>query len=441
MNRHNLVDSLGGIDENLIQNVEALRCKKKRPVWKTLSAAAACFCLLAVTAAAFLYASSKDGRNHPSPSETIQKPTFDHTAPERPVPMDPELPQQFYDPETEQLPWVIHFNQTSSVIMANRPMIRGMFAETLSEAELASLTPTEDLPCSGYANFDERGNLLEVVLQITTSLPESPITIGLADYYFGYDCVADEEEVVSVCDEVAYSVYEYRREDEIMLSARAEIHEICFDFSMEVPQHDLEQAKGDFQTVLSAFAGYEQGKPDLSVVTPEEIPELMEQMFDTLAEAQKEPDFGRYLPTALPEGFGDAIIRRFRFQDDNYLSGMWSRELDDLTWVIRPYTEMDAHRLTRVEEKENYDLSLYPIPRADSVPDELREIVNDPIFDAEELTLEAVYCRAYKIEDAGDTNGWRMKFSVRYGDIIVSVSSKGIEPEWLYDQLAKLAEQ
>ena len=75
------------------------------------------------------------------------------------------------------------------------------------------------------------------------------------------------------------------------------------------------------------------------------------------------------------------------------------------------------------------------------MPDELREIVSDPIFVAEELTLEAVYCRAYKVNDAGDTDGWRMKFSVKYGDVIVSVSTKGVEPEWVYNQLKSLIEE
>ena len=94
--------------------------------------------------------------------------------------------------------------------------------------------------------------------------------------------------------------------------------------------------------------------------------------------------------------------------------------------------------ITSVDDKKNYDLSLYPIPRADSVPDELHEIVDNPIFEAEELTLEAVYCRAYKVDDAGDTDGWRMRFSVKYGDVIVSISTKGVEPEWVYQQLVNL---
>ena len=106
--------------------------------------------------------------------------------------------------------------------------------------------------------------------------------------------------------------------------------------------------------------------------------------------------------------------------------------------MVSPYAEADAHRLTSVEDKENYDLALYPIPRADSVPDELREIVDNPIFDAEELTLEAVYRRAYKVHDAGDTDGWRMEFSVKYGDVVVTVRAKGVTPEWVYQQLMLL---
>ena len=78
---------------------------------------------------------------------------------------------------------------------------------------------------------------------------------------------------------------------------------------------------------------------------------------------------------------------------------------------------------------------MYPIPRADSVPKELREIVDNPIFDANELTLEAVYKRAYK---AGDTDEWRMEFSVKYNDVIVEVRTNGVEPEWVYQQLMKL---
>ena len=89
-------------------------------------------------------------------------------------------------------------------------------------------------------------------------------------------------------------------------------------------------------------------------------------------------------------------------------------------------------------DKKNYDLNLYPIPRAESVPDELCQVVNDPIFAIEELTLEVVQTRAYYVDEAGDSGGCRMQFSVKYGDKIVSITAKGVQPQWLYDQLKAL---
>ncbi|NLD50762.1 MAG: hypothetical protein GX660_26780, partial [Clostridiaceae bacterium] len=86
----------------------------------------------------------------------------------------------------------------------------------------------------------------------------------------------------------------------------------------------------------------------------------------------------------------------------------------------------------------NYDLSLYPIPRADSVPDELREIVNNPVFLIDELTLDTVRARTYEISDSGDEPGARMRFGVLYGDILVELSIKGATPEAMFEILQKI---
>ena len=94
--------------------------------------------------------------------------------------------------------------------------------------------------------------------------------------------------------------------------------------------------------------------------------------------------------------------------------------------------------ITEASEKEKYDLSLYPIPRADSVPEELREIVDNPIFRWEDLTFDEVMARAYKIDDAGDSSGYRINFGVKYGSYLVRVRTKGADPEWLFEQLKNL---
>lgn len=430
MSKDRVVDSLGRIDDDMIHNVESLRQKKKRPAWKKWGAMAACFCLLI---AAMVAAPNMFPGTSQTPPDINDFPVHDSSAQ-----IDPNQSEGHQNTEDLRNPWTLHFNKVSSMLAAHRPYIKGVFTESLNDTELAALVPSADLVCTGYARFDDKGNLLDIEMQTETTLPGSPVSIGLADYFFGFDYVLSGAEVVSVCNGVDYRGYQYQFGDKVELSAYTIINDIYFAFAMNVPQDNLEQAKEEFHRVLEYFAYYDEGKPDLSVIVPEEIPELMEQMFNTLSEAQAEPDFGRYMPSELPTGFGDAAIRRFKFQNADYLSALWSKGLDDLSWVVDHYSEEDAHRLTSVDDKKNYDLSLYPIPRADSVPDELREIVDNPIFEAEELTLEAVYCRAYKVDDAGDTDGWRMRFSVKYGDVIVSVSTKGVDPEWLYQQLVNL---
>ena len=440
MRKEDFAEILGDINENYIQEAETGK-RSKKTVWLKWGTMAACLCLVA--ASAFIIPGITDpGPEYvpvPNPDGTIQRAEPPDVYPSHSIlkPGDEGYVDPVPTPNPQTL-WTIHFNEVSSMIAANRAFIKGSFTEPLNNAELAALLPNAELDCSGYARFDDKGNLLDIELQTETTLPESPVNIGLTDYFFGFDYVLSGAEVVSVCNGLDYRGYQYQFGDKVELSAYTIINDIYFVFAMDVPMENLEQAKEEFQRVLECFAYYEEGKPDLSIIVPEEIPELTEQTFDTLTEAKAEPDFGRYLPSEIPAGFGDASIYRFKFQNSNFLTATWSRGMDDLSWVVTPYTEEDAHRHTSVDDKKNYDLSLYPIPRADSVPDELREVVDNPIFEAEELTLDAVYSRAYKVNDAGDMDGWRMRFSVKYGDVIVSVSTKGVDPEWLYHQLVSL---
>lgn len=424
MSKDNLIDSLGRIDDDMIQGVEALRRKRKSDRWKKWVGLAACFCLIlaAMVAVPGLFAGTM-----PLPTEQNDFPIPDNTNP--PVVTIQTEPA---------LIWSAHYNEAVSLVAADRAFIQGIFTEELNDAERMAVKPDrwyDGMDFSGYTIFDNYGNLLDVILTVNTP---NPVTVTITDYAFCGCYLLDGEATVSVCGDTEYRIYQYAYGKQVTLGADAIIGELYFDFCVETTPEELEQARLDFQAVLECFAFYTEGKPDLSTIVPDEIPELTEQMFETLSEARSEPDFGRYLPLELPSRFSESVIRRFRFDESNYLSALWSRGLDDLSWVISPYRSADANRLTSVDELENYDLSLYPIPRADSVPEELREIVDDPIFEAEELTLEAVCRRAYKVQDAGDADGWRMRFSVRYGDVIVSVSSKGVEPEWLYEQLKNL---
>ncbi len=194
---------------------------------------------------------------------------------------------------------------------------------------------------------------------------------------------------------------------------------------------EKEAVKEEITTLIGLLV--KGGAADLDILNPV-IPELREDRLN-LDEARADPDFGSYLPAVLPDGFVFEDALRFINQERNSLTVHWAKGMGYIDWHVSRPTERDKKRITSIEDVHNYDLSLYPIPRANSVPDKLREIVDNPIFPRDELTLEAVRRRAYEVADAGDISGPRMRFSVLYGDILVELSAKGISPEAMFDIL------
>jgi hypothetical protein len=158
----------------------------------------------------------------------------------------------------------------------------------------------------------------------------------------------------------------------------------------------------------------------------------------SLDEARADADFGAYLPKSVPSRFTFESAVRFTDNESNFLSVLWTRGMSQIHWSVSRHEESDKERITSVADRENYDLALYPIPRAESVPKELREIVNDPIFIIDDLTLEAVQARSYEVRDTGDVSGPRMGFSVLYGEILVKLNVKGASPEEVFDMLMQV---
>jgi hypothetical protein len=149
-------------------------------------------------------------------------------------------------------------------------------------------------------------------------------------------------------------------------------------------------------------------------------------------------DFGAYLPKTLPDGFVFEDSLRFINQERNSLSVNWTKGMGYINWRVSLLDDKDKTRITSVTDVKNYDLTLYPIPRADSVPDELRQIVDNPIFLIDELTLDTVRARSYEVSDSGDEKGPRMRFSVLYGDTLVELNVKGAAPEVMFQILRQI---
>lgn len=198
------------------------------------------------------------------------------------------------------------------------------------------------------------------------------------------------------------------------------------------PSHGLEAARESARFSNQGEGSLEaNGVADLGKkITPGFIPAKL-----TLSQAQGDPDFGAYVPQHMPGFNFESAWRIVNQQRDglrlNYVKGMRY-----LTLTISRKTTDDEARIVDLSKPETYDLALYPIPRAESLPNELREIVNNPVFKAEDLSLKAVKTRAYTVNDAGDDNtGYRMNFSVLYGDVVVELNVKGGQPEDIFNIL------
>ena len=415
-----LLEAIGMLDDDLLAQSETMPKKYLLRV----GAMAACAALL-LTAAALLpirFPHQPQEEAAPTPSQSLPAQTTE------PEVAEPEYPMQ-------EFIWTPIYNEAELMMDASRAYLPGSFTMQLDSAALSSLLPQQLEPwmaVTGQGLFDSTGALLEVSLSAATTQPDVFVGITLSEQAPSRCYVLPEEPVRTVCNGVEYTLYRYDSGQWILLDAEAIIGSVYLRFSLQCPDDAVVQ--DDFEQILGCFSTYDDGKPDLQKIKADEIPEWFDWQL-TFEEAAQDPAFGSLWLPELPDGFTEESIRRYKDQNSNSLSGLWTKGYDQLSWQVSFFGEEDAARCVRAGEPEKYDLRLYPIPRAQSVPDELQEVVNNPIFDAEELTPELVQTRAYRADEQGDSNGWRMYFSVRYDDRLVTVQTKGIEPDWLFARL------
>lgn len=448
MRGNEFLDKLELVDDKYLEAAEQATGKKNLS-WRKYGTIAACFCLLIAGGVGISHmwrektpmppvtegptaTSTVDKRDDADVSGSVPLVRITETA----CPTEPVIPTD-----------VFHYNEAAAVAI-ERIYIPRYFEEELSGQELLAVLPKneEGLEIYGKAGFDGEGELLMVNLTVMTGRPCREIAVTMSDVGYALSCFAawspfgESETVTSQYNGVEYTLYRCSYDDgaTTALEASMSVGDCRFVFSMDTATEELEQAKEAFEQVLTAFSKYTDGMPDLSAITPEEIPESMDEKI-SMTEAQAVPVFGEYFLNNVPEGYREENIRRYKDKWNDYLSGLWSKGYSDISWKVHFYTEEDAPQLTKVSETERYDLELYPIPRADSVPVELQGVVDNPIFTIEDLTLDAVWKRAYNAEDESDE--WRMTFSVKYEDILVEVSTEGVTPEWLYEELKGICKE
>lgn len=453
MNAPQILNALDVADEELLAEVDQLRSaprKKSRSPYPWL-VAAACLCLLCF--GGWLLTKSTPTE----PDIQVMHPTIQ------------------FSPPTES-------TQPSESIMLNIPSldeITGACPPQQLCIVLHELTE-ENLPSGALPKGPEWMHLSAcmrpyvkessqptVYIDVTTSLRGSFVTVyaGKQRPLSPHRLPNDPE--YFYWNGVAFALTRYSAVDRNLqacetLHAEAVINDCYFIFSLETSEDTFSQNEADFTRVLQSFAESSISFEALSAaIQPSSSSSIPSGKIVPLSheEALKSEPYGSYFLSEIPDGFKEGSIFKLsgiRFitlipsvstedtiqesqSPATLLYGRWTRGYDELSWRVSELAEENKHRLTHAEDTERYDLSLYPIPRADSVPDELREVVDNPIFYAEELTSELVWARAYKSGEQGDSNGWRINFSVLYGDTVVSVQSKGVDPDWIYAHLAALA--
>lgn len=170
---------------------------------------------------------------------------------------------------------------------------------------------------------------------------------------------------------------------------------------------------------------------DLSgVMTCEEIPAWREESFSTLNQARQEVEFAPYLPAENMPGYGE-FYGRLSWQEGSYndLFVRWSRGYDDVEVAVCRCPEKGCSTVD-VAAPEQYDVRRYDTPWSESVPEEYRDTISDPVFRAEDMGLGVVQARTLYRDDAGEGRKASIQFSVLHPDgTLVRYTCKGLTAE------------
>lgn len=76
-------------------------------------------------------------------------------------------------------------------------------------------------------------------------------------------------------------------------------------------------------------------------------------------------------------------------------------------------------RIVDANDTDKYNITEYEIPFAESVPQDLRITMDDPIFDSSQITEDVLKKRVVKIQESGESNKQTMRFGVSCGDLLI----------------------
>lgn len=169
------------------------------------------------------------------------------------------------------------------------------------------------------------------------------------------------------------------------------------------------------------------------VMTAENVPAWREESFSSLNQARQEEEFAPYLPAENMSGYGE-FYGRLSWQEGSYhdLFVRWSRGYDDVEVAVCRCPEKGCSTVDAAAT-EQYDVRRYDIPWSESVPEEYRDTVYDPVFRAEDMSFSVVQARTLYRNDTGEGRKASIRLGVLHPDgTVVRYTCKGLTAEQVW---------
>ena len=368
--------------------------------------------------------------------------------------------------------------------------------------QLRVALPTLDFDMLGTVSYNSDGTFVNVNTHVSDPNPyvfgaRISIWVGedfriTSDFMFDDDFVPEYSYVYEI-PVIALMIHEGWG-DELFFRASFEIDGIQFHIRLSEGDSNAGQMLLT-EIVNNLILG---GTDGLAVFDNPVIPELRSESI-TLEEALNDADFGGFVPTYIPDGFinqhgvhrwvqGHLDVNTMFMEwqssfDYDYLYGIYAEWVEARTydvfafddifwgwpsvrWTVTDIDERDFERIVSADDYRLFDWSLYPqsewqdddwnLPRRD-IPWEYFATMHDPIFRADEITLDIVrireemrYIPIHGADGAISENPADIlfpllrnyiMFGVLFDDgVLINISAEGMTYEQIWEMLTSIGE-
>lgn len=160
-------------------------------------------------------------------------------------------------------------------------------------------------------------------------------------------------------------------------------------------------------------------------------------------ELYSNPMFGDYLPKKIIKGykFDSATIADFTGNEDKGRTTLLLNYTLNYNYImirVEKAVNVNLEQYVDVKDTKKYDIVNYPIPHAESIPDDLYYTMNYPIFKAEDITKDVIGLRKVVYNELGEgsnTEKTTYRFSIQCGDYIIEYYIKGSNTNAIFDMV------